>query len=88
MRIDFTPSVSRGIGKSSARAKSVVFALARNYQNSDFGTRERLLKIVGAGNVISSGARQEPNGVKRRRRAQSRNLLKNAVIAVFFRRRQ
>jgi len=43
MRVAFTLSVSRGIGKYGARAKSVVFALAGNYYKTAFGTRSWFL---------------------------------------------
>ena len=43
MRVAFTLSVSRGIGKYGARAKSVVFALASNYYKTAFGTRSWFL---------------------------------------------
>ena len=42
IRVAFTLSVRQGIAKLSEKGKSVVLPFSRNYQNSDFGTRERL----------------------------------------------
>ena len=62
MRVDFTLSVRQGIAKLSARAKSVVFALASNYsktKNSRKIAAERDFREQGGGaEAEASNARQ------------------------------
>ena len=79
-RVDFTLSVRQGIAKLSARAKSVVFALASNYsktKNSRKIAAERDFREQGGGaEAETSNARQ---GIARNLpRAQPTHLERNS----------